>query len=108
MAKRIRSCGKAWSVKETEQLISLIEKCPDIWEPDLLGSKKNIAPLWNEIGEQMSRPTKECSQKWTALKTYYRQELKKQSTKNYVCNWHHKESFSFYLPFIFGTPVSIF
>lgn len=108
MAKRIRSCGKAWSISETKQLISLIEKCPDIWKPDVLRTNKNVAPLWDEIGEKMSRATKECSQKWTALKTYYRQELKKQSTKNYMCNWYHKESFSFYLPFIFGTPVSIF
>jgi hypothetical protein len=108
MAKRVRTCGQNWSEIDTELLISFVKKNRVMWHPDLLKRKKNNGSLWEEIGDKLSRPSKECTQKWTALKTYYRQELKKEQVKNYMCNWRHKNLMSFYLPSIFGTHVSVF
>lgn len=102
MAKRIRSCGQNWSEHETALLITLVEKCNGIWNPNVLRVKKNTGPVWEEIANQLGRVSKECAQKWTALRTYYRKELKKEQTNAYVCNWRHKDAMAFYLPYLNG------
>lgn len=106
MTKRNRTCGQTWSESETELLLALVQENSAIWDPKLLRLKKFNNPVWDEIGVQLSRASSECSQKWTALKTYYRQELRKETYGQYVCNWRHKNAMQFYLPFIDRNNVS--
>lgn len=106
-AKRIRTCGQNWAEHESEILLSQVQKYREIWDPSLLCLKNNTIDIWDKIAVELSRSRKECIQKWTALKTYYRNELNKEQTKNYVCNWRHKRSMQFYLPHLRPNHVSI-
>jgi hypothetical protein len=106
MAKRIRTVGKNWADQETAILLSQVERYPEIWDPALSHANKNTTDFWEQIAIEVSRSYKECAQKWTSLKTYYRQELNKEQKKNYVCNWKHKSAMKFYLPYLYQNRVS--
>lgn len=106
MAKRIRIVGKNWSDQETAILLSQVERYSEIWDPKLLYANKITIDFWEQIAIEVSRSYKECAQKWTSLKTYYRQELKKEQKKNYVCHWKHKSAMKFYLPYLYQNHVS--
>lgn len=107
MSKRIRTCGQNWSEVDTETLISVIRKHPEIFDTSIPRNKHITDPIWQNIAEQLSRDHKECVQKWSALKTYYRQELKKVELKVYVCKWAHRDSMAFFMPFLKEKRVSI-